>query len=71
MPVVHRIAGKSTERAEEILALLGADELSGQEIADALILAMVLHIERSASDHFQHAVACGVADAIRANFETA
>jgi hypothetical protein len=46
------------------------DGCSGQEIADALLLAMVEHIEQVPKQHHAE-LARGISDALLANFKTA
>lgn len=65
MAVVTKIATAAHQDAAVIMAVL--DGRSGQEIADALLLAMVLHIEQLPTDH-HHELASGVAMALLANF---
>lgn len=68
MAVVTRIAGKADAMARALLASL--DGLTGQETADALLLAMIMHIETIDDEHHEP-LARGVADALVANFTKA
>ena len=67
MTVTTRDATIAADRVQSIWALL--DGLSGQEVADVLILALVEHIELAAPEHRQ-TLARGACEAILANFET-
>ncbi len=65
MAIVKKIAAQPLRNVEKIMAVL--DGCSGQEIADALLLAIVEHIEACPSEHHRE-LAAGMAGALLANF---
>ena len=66
--VVTRVSAPARHNVEKIMSSL--DGCSGQEIADALLLAMVEHIEQVPKQHHAE-LARGISDALLANFKTA
>ena len=63
--VVTRIIASDRKRVDAVHAAL--DGATGQEKADALLLAMVEHIETINDEHHM-TLARGIADALLANF---
>jgi hypothetical protein len=67
---VGKIVQRQAEDAEVLAAQIAAvlDGVAGQEIADALLLAMVQHIEATIPEEHRAEIAAGMAGALMANF---